>query len=226
MPKLEYFVMAALANSYSHQKENSPSTPKEGVNQKLSHSGKTQTLGWLFSSCFAQERNQRDIVQIMKFLSKVFVSSIPIAISQGVLFQYIDNELILKKCFQLFREARPAEYNYSLSQLMILIKIVNIILGDSYCSTIGIKCHFPPPPIFSLFFEHYCTRKLKCLFATIFTMKEITIYSWDWEAKLENDCAVQRDREEQAQGDLRCNFVDAWTRKLDQRPGGEALWWG
>lgn len=35
---------------------------------------------------------------------KVFVSSIPNAILRGVLFQYIDNELILIKCLELFRE--------------------------------------------------------------------------------------------------------------------------
>lgn len=59
----------------------------------------------------AQKKNQREIVQMMKFLSRVFASLIPNAIFRGVLFQSIDNELILMKYFELFRGARPAEYN-------------------------------------------------------------------------------------------------------------------
>lgn len=81
-------------------------------------------------------------MQIMKYLSKVFVSSIPSDIFLGILFQYVDNESMLVKCFEPFRGARPDEYNYSLSQLMALISIVNAVLGDSDCSTTGIKCHF------------------------------------------------------------------------------------
>lgn len=43
----------------------------------------------------------------MKYLSKVFVSSIPCDIFLGVIFQYLDNESILVKCFELFSGARP-----------------------------------------------------------------------------------------------------------------------
>lgn len=56
---------------------------------------------------------------------------------------------------------------------MILIRVVNVILGDSDSSTIGIKCHSPSPQFsLSLSFEHHCTRKLKCLFTPIFTVKK------------------------------------------------------
>lgn len=91
-------------------------------------------------------------MQIMKYLSKVFVSSIPSDIFLGILFQYVDNESMLVKCFEPFRGARPDEYNYSLSQLMALISIVNAVLGDSDCSTTGIKCHFFFPTILFYFF--------------------------------------------------------------------------
>lgn len=103
-------------------------------------------------------------MQIMKYLSKVFVSSIPSDIFLGILFQYVDNESMLVKCFEPFRGARPDEYNYSLSQLMALISIVNAVLGDSDCSTTGIKCHFFFLQFYFIFFKPPLFEKVEMPF--------------------------------------------------------------
>lgn len=65
------------------------------------------------------------MVSVMKYLSNVFVSSIPSDLSVEVLFQCIDNESMLVKCFELFEGTKPVT-----------------VLGDSDASAIGIKCIF------------------------------------------------------------------------------------
>ena len=76
------------------------------------------------------------------------------------------------KYFELFRSERPDELIYNLSQLMALIRIVTIVLGDSDPFTTGIKCHFL---LFIFFLPPFYKNKNKrrnAFFTTRFTLKE------------------------------------------------------
>lgn len=74
-------------------------------------------------------------------LSEVFVLP-PSDLFLGVLFHYIESEPMFVKYFELFKSENPDEFIYNLSQLMVLIRIVTIVLGNSDPSTTEIVIFF------------------------------------------------------------------------------------